>query len=186
MEKIKIGSSTLFPAPVTIIGTKAKNNKLNFATFSWIGIINSEPPMIGLSVRKTRLTHKNIIETKVFSVNIPSSLTIKETDYCGIVSGKEINKMDKCNFHIYYGNLKNIPMIEECPINMECKVKQIINLPSHDYFISEIIETYINDELYSANEIKCENIDSFIYLKKCYKKLGANLGSPYKIGLDLK
>jgi len=186
MDKIKIGKNTLFPSPVTLIGTKSLEGKINAAAFAWTSIINSEPPMIGVAVRKSRLTHEIIMETNVFSVNIPSSKIVKETDYCGIVSGREADKINECKFNIFYGDLEYAPLIKECPLNMECMVKQIVKLPSHDFFIAEIIEVHIDRQLYESNEIQYENIDTFVYLRKCYKKTEKNLGIPYKIGSNLR
>ncbi len=121
MTKQLLGPTTLiYPMPVLLVGSNV-NNKPNIMAAAWGGIANSEPPMISVAIRPRRYTMKGILENITFSVNIPSVDQIKEADYCGIVSGVKSDKVAACNFKIFYGKLGNAPLIEQCPVNLECK-----------------------------------------------------------------
>ena len=135
MGKILMGPQTLiYPMPALLVGANI-DGKPNFMTVAWSGIANGEPPMISIAIRHHRYTHKGIKENLTFSVNVPSTDLIKETDYCGLVSGSKVNKAEVCQFGVYYGKLNNAPLIEQCPINLECRVVHILDLGSHSLFV---------------------------------------------------
>ena len=123
MKKIALGPQTLiYPMPAFLIGASV-DGKPNFMTAAWSGIAASTPPMITVALQHHRYTLKGIKENGAFSVNVPSAKLAKETDYCGLVSGTtKADKVKECNFKIFYGKTKNAPLIEQCPVNLECKV----------------------------------------------------------------
>ena len=149
MNKIKMGPQQLLnPKPVILAGTFL-DGKANFITVSWIGISSANPPTMSLAIRNIRYSLDGFKKNKTFSVNIPSAQMVKETDYCGSVSGLNADKVKECKFSLFNGLLDNAPMIDQFPINMECKVYKIIELGDHSLIIGEIIETYISDNCLS-------------------------------------
>ncbi len=118
MHKIPTGPKTLiYPLPIVLVGANV-DNKPNFLTVGACGIVNLEPPMISVAINHNRYTDRGIRQNMTFSVNLPSRGMVKETDYCGIVSGSKVNKVKVCQFRIFYGKLGNAPLIDQCPINL--------------------------------------------------------------------
>ncbi|MCJ7606053.1 MAG: flavin reductase family protein, partial [Dehalococcoidales bacterium] len=120
----------LFPNPTVLVGTMI-NGKPNVAAYAWSGITGGDPPTISVGVRHSRYTLEGILQNRTFSVNIPSADLIKETDYCGIVSGRDTDKIADCGFTVAYGKLDTAPLIEQCPVNLECEVLHILNVGIH-------------------------------------------------------
>ena len=120
MAKVAIGArAILYPLPAVLVGANI-DGKPNFSTYAWCGIVNGNPPMLSVSFQYHRHTFKGVKQNGTFSVNIPSVELVKETDYCGIVSGRETDKVADCKFNIFYGKLATAPLISECPVNLEC------------------------------------------------------------------
>lgn len=141
------GSAILNPVPVVLIASKNKDGKTNVFTVAWTGTICTKPPMLSISVRPERLSYEYIKETMEFTVNIPHYGIVRETDFCGVKSGRDINKIDALGFTMKDSDNISVPYIDECPINIECKVKQIIPLGSHDLILAEVMSSHINDNL---------------------------------------
>jgi flavin reductase (DIM6/NTAB) family NADH-FMN oxidoreductase RutF len=175
----------LYPAPAVVVGSKM-DDKINFATFAWAGIVNSTPPMVGVGIRKSRFTHSLISQSSVFSVNVPSSKQAVEADFCGIASGKDVDKVQACKFTVFYGTLANAPLIEECPLNLECTVEKIIELGSHDYFIGRIVEVHLDENLAVDRSREPVRIDPLVFMGSHYARVTDNLGKCFSIGRALK
>jgi flavin reductase (DIM6/NTAB) family NADH-FMN oxidoreductase RutF len=139
MEKQQIGQNFFIPMPVVLVGTQAEG-KANFMAVGWITRANGNPPMIACGIGSHRFTARGIVETKTFSVNIPSSDLLEKIDYCGIVSGEKTDKSQI--FDVFYGSLETAPMIRECPVTLECTLVQGVLLPTHTLFIGEIAGVY--------------------------------------------
>ena len=189
MGKTTLGPQPLlFPNPAVLVGTNV-DGKPNFATFAWAGIACGEPPVISVGIRHSRYTLKGIRQNMTYSVNIPSIDMVKETDYCGIVSGSKTNKAKDCGFNIFYGNLDTAPLIEECPVNLECEVLHILNLGSHALVIGKIIETHASDDCLTDGQPDILKIRPIIYSRgtsAAYNAVGENIGEPFEIGKELK
>jgi len=144
------------------------DGKPNFLTVSWTGITSANPPTMSIAIRDIRYSLKGIQQNMTFSVNIPSVDMVKETDYCGSLSGLQYNKVKECGLSIFYGNLKSAPLIEQCPINIECEVMQIVNIGDHSLIIGEIIESYMTDDCFTDDipDIRKINPLSFCSLSK--------------------
>jgi flavin reductase (DIM6/NTAB) family NADH-FMN oxidoreductase RutF len=182
MEKIKLGPQTLlYPMPAVLVGAKV-NERPNFMTVAWCGIAANKPPAISVALRKDRYTLKGIRENGSFSVNVPSSDMVKKTDYCGIYSGR--NKDKSKIFKIFYGGLKTAPLIQDCPVNLECKAIHYLDLGSHTLVVGEIIETYINEGCLSDGKGDPDKIDSLIYIPGTmkYHRLGEFIAPAFEIG----
>jgi flavin reductase (DIM6/NTAB) family NADH-FMN oxidoreductase RutF len=190
MKKITLGPQTLvYPMPAFLIGASV-GGKPNFMTAAWSGIAASTPPMITVALQHHRYTLKGIRENGVFSVNVPSAEQVRETDYCGMVSGTtKADKVKDCNFTVFYGKLKTAPLIEQCPVNLECKALHILTLGSHSLVIGEIGEVHVSQDCMTDGEPDPAKINPFMYItgaNKAYFRIGESIGPAFKIGMEIK
>jgi flavin reductase (DIM6/NTAB) family NADH-FMN oxidoreductase RutF len=189
MAKIAIGARTiLYPLPAVLVGANV-DGKPNFSTYAWCGIVNSRPPMLSVSLRHRRYTLKGIKQNGTFSVNIPSVDLVKETDYCGIVSGRNTDKVADCKFTIFYGKLANAPLINECSINLECHALHTLNLGTHNMVVGQIEEVYATDSCLTDGEPDITKIKPFLFVPEPtdqYWNFGEPLGDAFKMGKQLR
>lgn len=141
------GSAMLNPVPVVLISCRNNEGKDNIFTVGWIGTACTKPPMITVAIRPERLSYEYIKETMEFVVNLPSKDLVKKVDFCGVRSGRTVDKVKEMNFSMKKCENISASLIEECPISLECKVKNITPLGSHDLFLAEIICSHINSDL---------------------------------------
>ena len=189
MSKIPTGPKTLiYPLPIVLVGANV-DDKPNFLAVGACGIANAEPPMISVAIRHNRYTDRGIRQNMTFSVNLPSRDMVRETDYCGIVSGSKVNKVEVCQFRIFYGTLKNAPLIEQCPINIECKVAHILDLGSHSLVIGRIEESYTSDNCLTEGKPDINKIQPLAFTREPssqYHALGEVVAKSHSVGLELK
>lgn len=189
MGKVRLGPQTLiYPMPVLLVGSNV-NDKPNFMAVAWGGIANGEPPMISVAIRHSRYTYRGIKQNSTFSVNIPSSDMVREADYCGITSGSKVNKVEVCRFKVFYGKLGNAPLIEQCPINLECKVMHILDLGSHALVVGRIEETYVSESCLTDGKPDVNKIKPFIYTEDPaihYQAFGEVIAKAFSVGKELK
>jgi flavin reductase (DIM6/NTAB) family NADH-FMN oxidoreductase RutF len=186
MNKVKLGPQTLlYPMPAVLVGALV-NEKPNFMTAAWCGIVASTPPAISVGVRPERYTLKGITAQRTFSINIPSAGIVEEVDYCGIYSGHKVDKSQI--FSVAYGKLKTAPLIQECPVNLECRVIHSLELGSHVLFIGEITETYIDADCLTDEKADPAKIDPLIYTTAAgqYRRLGEIVGQAWHVGKKKK
>jgi len=158
-------------------------------TAAWGNIANAEPPMTAVAIRTSRYTHKGISQNMTFSVNIPSVDLVKKVDYCGITSGAKVNKAEACQFKVFYGKLGTAPLIEQCPVNLECKVMHSLELGSHSLFVGKIEETHISESCLTDGKLDVNKVKPLIYIgepARQYQALGEVLGKAFHIGQELK
>ncbi len=188
MSKIRLGPRTLvYPMPATLVGANV-DDKPNFMAVAWCGIANGNPPTVSIAIRHQRYTYKGIRQNMTFSVNIPSTDMVKETDYCGIVSGADTYKVEDCQFDVFYGKLDNAPLIEQCPINLECKVVHILDMGSHACIIGRIEEVHISEDCLTDGEPDVNKVRPFAFITgkpSNYHALGDNVGRAFSIGKEL-
>ena len=190
MSKIKIGPQTLiYPMPALLVGANVEGNP-NFMALAWGGIANGEPPMISVAINHRRYTFIGIRQNMTFSVNVPSVDLVKEADYCGMFSGSKFNKADDCQFKVFYGKLNNAPLIEQCPINLECKVVHILDLGSHALVVGRIEETHVSENcLTDDGKPDVNKIDPIIWVTAPatqYRALGNVIAKAFSIGKELQ
>jgi flavin reductase (DIM6/NTAB) family NADH-FMN oxidoreductase RutF len=181
MEKIKIDNNAfIYPMPMSLVGSVV-DGKVNFLAVAWVSRVNFKPPMIGVALGG-HYTNKGIEEHKEFSINIPGSSMIEKTDYCGLVSGSRTDKSKL--FDIFYGELKEAPMIKECPVCMACKVHDIVRLPSNTLFIGEIVEAFSEDQYLTDGHPDVKKINPFTLTMpdNGYWAVGDNVGRAWSIG----
>jgi flavin reductase (DIM6/NTAB) family NADH-FMN oxidoreductase RutF len=183
-KEIKNGCH-LYPMPVVLVGA-LKDGKANFMTAAFAGIVNINPPIIALGLGKLHYTSAGIEENDVFSVNLPATSMMKATDYCGLVSG---HKTDKSSiFKVFYGKLEKAPMIEECPLTMECKLLQKLELAVDSLFLGEIVATYCDDKFMDGKMPDMAKIDPLLFSMgdASYWSIGKRLGTAWSFGKDYK
>lgn len=165
MDKVNFkGSVILNPVPVVLVTSKNKAGKTNVFTVGWTGTINTKPPMLYISIRPERLSYEYIKETMEFVVNLPSSDLVKKVDYCGVKTGKKNDKIAEMNFTLKDSENISVPYIDECPVNIECRVKNIIPLGTHDMFIAEVVGSHVNEDLFDdKGKIHFENANMMSY-----------------------
>ncbi len=178
-DKTELGLSTILnPVPVVMVSSAGKDGRPNIMTAAWAGTINSEPPMISVSIRKNRYSHKLISETGEFVVNLVSKSLCKACDYCGVRGGENEDKFKSCSLTpVKATNLEYAYAIKEAPVSISCVVKDVLELGSHDMFIGEIkgitADSYLMDE---KGKLCLENARLVAYNHGEYYLLGEKLG----------
>jgi flavin reductase (DIM6/NTAB) family NADH-FMN oxidoreductase RutF len=170
--------------PTIMIGVDV-DDKPDFTTVAWTGVAASVPPSITIALQHHRHSLKGVRRHMAFSVNIPSADLVKETDYCGLASGARIDKAADCGFKVFYGKLKNVPFIEQCPINHGCEVVQILNLGSHELIVGRIVESYVSEECLTDGRPDPAKVNSFLFAGFGYYGIGQELGIAFHCGKDI-
>jgi len=183
MKKVMGPMNSLYPMLTTIVGAMV-NGKPNFITIAHVGVMDLNT--ISLGMFKGHYTNAGIKEMKTFSVNIPSIDIVEKTDYCGLVSGKKVDK--SALFEVFYGKLKNAPMIKECPINMECKLVKTVDFPKHDIFMGRVMNTYYSEKIMSHGALDQHKFQPILFTMqdKGYWKLGERFADAWSVGKSLK
>ncbi len=187
MVKVKTGTLP-FPVPICITGTMI-NGKANYATYGSFGLLSPRPEIyIYIGSQGSRYTNTGIKENGYFSVNIPSEEQMQKTDYVGLVSGRNTDK--STIFNSFFGSVDQAPMIEECPVNMLCKLVKTADLPNREIFFGEVLESYVNEECLTEGILDFEKINPLLFTMKgpgnaSYWKLGEIAGAAYKEGKSI-
>ncbi len=187
--KESIGAKTIiYPTPVLVIGTYDEAGKPNVMTAAWAGICCSVPPCVGVSLRKATYTFGNIMERKAFTVNVPSENFIKEADYFGIVSGRDVDKLSKAGLTPIRSEIVNAPYIKEFPLVLECRLQQSVEIGLHTQFIGEILDVKVESDMLGEDDlpdIKKVRPILFTPESRNYYGVGKILGKAFSIGRDL-
>ncbi len=187
MDKTKLGAgSYLLPMPVVLVGANV-NDRPNFLTIAYVGIVSHTPAMIEIALRKNRFSSAGIKKNQTFSVNAASTALVDATDYCGIYSGEKVDKSQV--FEVFYGELQTAPMIAESPLNLECRLAKVLDLGgSHEVFIGEIVEAYSSEEYLSDGRPDLQKIQPIVYdgSSTSYWTLGGKLARAFHVGKDYK
>lgn len=151
MKKTIETSPRLFPLPVVLVTTARAGEKPNIITISWIGVCCSEPPIIGVAVRKNRHSYRILKESNEFVVNIPDENLLWATDKCGTISGKDADKFELCGLTAEKCEKVSVPAIAECPVHLECKIVNSMELGSHGLFLGEVKRVAVRENLVDKN-----------------------------------
>ena len=178
MKKIKWkGGTLLAPVPPVMVTTGDMENS-NIITIAWTGIINSEPPKTYISVRPSRHSYGIIKEKGEFVINLTPSRLVRTADFCGIYTGKNVDKFEKCKLTKEEANEVKAPVIAECPVALECKVTDIVPLGTHDMFIADIVAVDVDEELIDEKgKLHLERAGLTAYAHGDYFALGKKIGS---------
>jgi len=183
MEKVMVENRRI-GASSAVIGGVLVNGRPNYITLGSYGGMSIDPPIVYISIKNERYTNAGIKENGYFSVNVPSKNLVKETDYVGIVSGRDVDKSTV--FSAFYGSINKAPMIEECPVNILCKLINTIDLPKNEVFIGEIVETYVGKEYIVDGKPDVNKIGPILLAGEKYCELGNPIGNTRMEGLALK
>lgn len=183
-EKVKFGKVPLvYPVPIILAGALV-NNQPNFETLGDVGIMGIKPPLVFISSGQNHYTNQGILENKTFSINFPTTQLLVKTDYCGVASGKDVDKSQL--FNVFYGELETAPMIRECPVNLECKVVKEFSIQHRQIFIGDVVQSYVSEDFVIKSEegqkiTDMAKLDPIIYaLDNRYYKIGEIIGTGYQ------
>lgn len=168
----------LYPVPVVMISVKGKEGQDNVFTVAWAGTICSDPPMVSISVRPERHSYQMIKDTGEFVINLTTKDLVFATDYCGVKSGRDVDKFKEMKLTKGKGQVVNAPIIEESPVNLECKVTEVKELGVHHMFLAEIVAVNVDDKYMDENnKFHLEQADLVAYSHGSYYALGDLLGT---------
>ena len=179
MAKLKWrGGALVAPVPPAMIscGSEADGTS-NIITIAWTGIVNTIPPKTYISVRPSRHSYKLIKESGEFAINLTTAELVRHADYCGIYTGKKVDKFEKCHLTPTEAEEVAAPMIAECPVSICCRVTDVVPLGSHDMFLADILAVYVEDRLLDeSGKLHLEKADLCAYAHGDYYALGKMLG----------
>jgi flavin reductase (DIM6/NTAB) family NADH-FMN oxidoreductase RutF len=172
------GATVLYPLPVIIVTCADEAGRTNAVTLAWNGIICSEPPMLSISIRPGRFSHPMIAQTGEFVVNIPTVRVVTAVDYCGHVSGRDVeDKIKEAGLTAQPASKVRAPLIRECPVCLQCRVKQVLSLGTHDMFVAEIVAVDAEESVMRADAtIDPEKAAPVAYMQGDYWSLGQRIG----------
>lgn len=168
----------LYPLPVVMVSVADKEGKQNIITIAWTGTICSDPPMVSISVRPERYSYHMIKETGEFVINLTTKELAFATDYCGVKSGRDVDKFAAMQLTPVRGEKVKAPLIAESPVNLECKVTEVKHLGTHDMFMAEVVCVHA-DEKYmdEQNRFHLEMADHIVYSHGTYMTTGKKIGT---------
>ena len=172
------GGNMLNPTPVVMVSCGSTLDEYNIITIAWTGTVSSDPPMCSISIRPERHSYGIIKQSVEFVINLVDKKLTPYADWCGVRSGKKYNKFVETGLTPVKASKVNAPMIEEAPVNLECKVTQIIPLGSHDMFLSEVVAVHVNEKLFSpkTDAIDLKRANLMAYSHGHYYTLGEVIG----------
>ncbi len=171
------GGTLLSPVPPVMVSCGDMESS-NIITIAWTGILNSNPPKTYISVRPSRHSFEIIKNTKEFVINLTPASLVKEADYCGIYTGKKVDKFEKCKLTKAEASTVGCPIIEECPMNLECKVTDIVELGSHHMFIADITAINVDESLLGDDgKLHLEKAKLAAFAHGEYFELGKKIGN---------
>ena len=186
MSKIKIEKNLFcLPWTQTLLGTHVQG-KVNFMALDWLTRTNFDPAMLGICVSNGHASNLAIRETSQFSVNVPTVDMVEVTDYCGIASGKKDDKSKL--FEVFYGELKAAPLITACPLNIECRLVQTVDLPTNTFFIAEIVSIFSEEIYLTGNKPDVKKIRPFLLTMpdNRFWSVGEQVGNAWKDGVKFR
>ena len=186
MSKIKIEKKSFcLPWTQTLLGTHVQG-KVNFMALDWLTRANFDPAMLGICVGNGHASNPAIRKTGQFSVNVPTVDMVEVTDYCGIASGKKDDKSKL--FEVFYGELKAAPLITVCPLNIECRVVQTVDLPTNTFFIAEIVTIFSEGKYLTGDKPDVKKIRPFLLTMpdNRFWSVGEHVGNAWKDGTKFR
>jgi len=185
MSKEIVRNNVFIPMPVVLAGTLV-DGKPNFMAVGWVMRANAQPPMIALGIGRSHHTPRGIRACGTFSVNVPCAELVEKVDYCGLVSGEKVDK--SALFTVFYGGEKTAPMIEECPLCLECRLVREVELPTNSVFIGEITGAYADGAVLAEGRVDITKLDPLLLSMpdNRYWRLGDFAAKAWSCGAALK
>ncbi len=188
--KKSIGSKALiYPSPVWCVGTYDKDGKPNVMTASWCGICCSKPPAVTISLRKATYTYKNIMESKAYTISVPSKNQAQEADFFGLTSGKRTDKFTKTGLTPIKADKVHAPYVDEFPMVIECKVIHTFEIGLHTQFIGEVMDVKIDQDILGNDGFPdMIKLSPILYAAetKNYYGVDGYIGCAYSLGKSIK
>jgi len=187
MSKVKLGAVPLvYPIPIVLVGATV-DGKANFTEVGDCSVMGINPALVTISLSATHHTTKGIDTTGTFSINFPSTQMLSLADYCGMVSGQDVNK--ETLFETFSGETTDAPLIQDCPVGLECRVIDVVQVKHRRLFIAEVIECYVSSQFVEDVDGKqrvadLTKLDPIIYaLDNHYYRIGDVIGTGYSEGV---
>ena len=167
----------LYPLPVVMVSMADKNGKTNIITIAWAGTVCTNPPMVSISVRPERYSYPILKETGEFVINLTTKELAFATDYCGVKSGRDVDKFKEMKLTPLKAKEVKAPLIQESPVNLECRVREILPLGSHHMFLADVVAVHA-DEKYMDEKHKfhLEKAEPIVYSHGAYLACGEQIG----------
>ena len=168
----------LYPLPAVLVTVADKQGNQNIFTVAWAGTVCSDPAMVSISVRPERYSYHMIEETGEYVINLTTEKLTYATDYCGVKSGRDVDKFKEMKLTPVAADKVSAPLLAESPVNIECKVKEIIKLGTHDMFLAEVVAVHA-DEAYmdEKGKFSLTKAHPMVYSHGTYFSLGKELGT---------
>lgn len=168
----------LYPLPVVLVSAADNAGETNVFTVAWTGTICSDPPMVSISVRPERYSYHMIKETGEFVINLTTKELAFATDYCGVVSGRDVDKFKKMKFTPLKADVVRAPLLNESPVNIECVVEDVKPLGTHDMFLAKVVAVHADKKyIDEKNRFHFDKAEPIVYSHGAYMSLGETLGS---------
>ncbi len=168
----------LYPLPVVMVSLADRDGKYNIITLAWVGTVCSEPPMVSISVRPERYSYPILKETGEFVINLTTRKLAFATDYCGVKSGRDVDKFREMNLAPLPASEVKAPLIAQSPVNIECRVTQVQPLGSHDMFLAKVVAVHAEEEYMDDNhKFHLEKAEPIVYSHGVYFSCGEQLGT---------
>ncbi len=142
----------LYPLPAVLVTVADGEGKENVFTVAWAGTVCTNPPMVSISVRPNRFSYEMIQKTGEYVINLTTENMVKETDYCGVVSGRDVNKFERCHLEREQALYVKAPLLKRSPVNIECRVVEEKNLGSHTMFLAEVLAVHADEAYMNENQ----------------------------------
>ena len=168
----------VYPVPPALVSCRDKAGNRNILTIAWTGTVCSDPPMAYISVRKERFSHPMLLETGEFVINLPDAALARAADYCGCVSGRDVDKFSACSLTPCEMEGVSAPGILEAPVSIACRVKQVLPLGSHDMFLADVVSVQVAERYIDAKgRFHMEQAGLLAYSHGAYFTLGKQVGT---------
>lgn len=176
-RKMKPGN-LLYPLPAALVSVRGKDGRSNLITIAWCGTVCSDPPMLSISVQKRRFSHAMLAETGEFVLNLTTEETARATDLCGVLSGRDVDKWERSGLHEEPASVVSAPLVRECPVNIECRVTETLELGSHDMFLAEVVAVDADERYFDENgRFDLDRCRLIAYSHGEYRALGPVIGT---------
>ena len=167
----------LYPLPAVLVSVADKQGNTNILTIAWAGTVCTNPPMVSISVRPSRFSHHMLMESREFVINLTTKELVFATDYCGVKSGREVDKWKELHLTPLASQEVAAPSIAESPVNIECKVERVEHLGSHDLFLASVVAVRVDNRYMDQNgSFHLEKAQPIVYSHGEYYDLSAKLG----------
>lgn len=187
--KQSLGAKPLvYPTPVFLVGSYDVNGVANMMNAAWGGLCSSNPPSVAVSIRQERHSYDNIIHRQAFTINIPSTSQVAVADYFGLVSGKKCDKVKCSGVEIERAEHVDAPMLNDCPLVLECRLMATHDLGAHTQFVGEIVDVKIEERcLNSDGQPDIRLVDPLLFApgNRAYFAIGGFVGQAFAVGKDI-